>query len=261
MKTPIILTAFGTTSKAVDTYDYMDKIIVERFPDYEIRWAYTSRMVRNLVKEKRKTELKSTKEVLTELEDNGYDQAVVQSLHVLCGTEFHRLINETKQCRISTSIGFPLLSSPADYSALIAGIGDIFSTPGNDEAVVLVGHGTEHPVWSSYIALEYLLQKEYGSNIYVGVVEGENSCDRIVQAIKGKEIKRVLLVPFMIVAGVHFKEDLIGDSEDSWKSRFEREGIEVRAIDKGLGYYPFIVDIFIDHIKEALGAITSHQGE
>jgi Cobalamin biosynthesis protein CbiK, Co2+ chelatase len=256
MKIPIILTAFGTTSKAVDTYNYMDKIIGERFPDYDIRWAYTSRMVRNLVKEKRKTELKSTKEVLAELEDNGYSQAVIQSLHVLCGTEFHRLINETKQCQISTSIGLPLLSSPADYSALITGAGNIFSIPDNDETVVLVGHGTEHPVWSSYIALEYLLQKEYDSNIYVGVVEGENSCDRIVQAVKEKGMKKVLLVPFMIVAGVHFKEDLIGDSEDSWKSRFEREGIEVRAIDKGLGYYPFIVDIFIDHIKQALDAIS-----
>ncbi|MBE9547146.1 MAG: sirohydrochlorin cobaltochelatase [Proteobacteria bacterium] len=261
MKTPIVITAFGTTTKAVDTYDYMDAKIRESFSDHEIKWSYTSKMVRNLVKKKQKIELKSTKEVLTELEDEGYNQAVVQSLHVLCGTEFHRLINETKQCRIRTSIGLPLLSSLADYSALITGIGNIFSTPGNDEAVVLVGHGTEHPVWSSYIALEYLLQKEYGSNIYVGVVEGENSCDRIVQAVKGRGIKSVLLVPFMIVAGVHFKEDLIGDSEDSWKSRFEREGIEVRAVDKGLGYYPFIVDIFIDHIKQALDAITSHQGE
>ena len=158
MKTPIVITAFGTTTKAVDTYDYMDKIIRERFPDHETRWSYTSRMVRNLVKEKQKIELKSTKEVLTELEDEGYNQAVVQSLHVLCGTEFHRLINETKQCRIRTSIGLPLLSSPADYSALITGADNIFSTPDNDEAVVLVGHGTEHPVWSSYIALEYLFR-------------------------------------------------------------------------------------------------------
>ena len=257
MKTPVVLTAFGTTSKAVDTYDYMDKIIGERFPGHEIRWSYTSGMVRNIVKKKQKIELQSAKEVLTELENKGYDQAVVQSLHVLCGTEFHRLINETKECRIRTSIGLPLLSSPADYSALIAGAGNTFSAHDNDEAVILVGHGTEHPVWSSYIALEYLLQKEYDLNIYVGVVEGENSCDRIVQAVKGKRIKSVLLVPFMIVAGVHFKEDLIGDSEDSWKGRFEREGIEVRAIDKGLGYYPFIVDIFIDHIKEALDAIPA----
>jgi Cobalamin biosynthesis protein CbiK, Co2+ chelatase len=86
-------------------------------------------------------------------------------------------------------------------------------------------------------------------------VASEYPRDRIVQAVKEKGIKSVLLVPFMIVAGVHLKEDLIGDSEDSWKSRFEREGIELRAIDKGLGYYPFIVDIFIDHIKQALDAI------
>jgi sirohydrochlorin cobaltochelatase len=261
MKAPIVLTAFGTTTEAVSTYDYMDKIIGERFPDHEIRWSYTSGMVRNLVQKKQQIELQSTKEVLAELEDKGYDQAVVQSLHVLCGSEFHRLINETRQCRIRTSTGLPLLSSPADYSALITGIGNTFSLHGNDEAVVFVGHGTEHPVWSSYIALEYLLQREYGSNIYVGVIEGENSCDRIVQTIKKEGVKGVLLVPLMIVAGVHFKEDLIGAGEDSWKSRIEREGIAVRVIDKGLGFHPPIIEIFIEHIKYALDAVASHQGE
>ena len=34
LKTPIVLTAFGTTAKAMDTYDYMDKIIRERFSNH-----------------------------------------------------------------------------------------------------------------------------------------------------------------------------------------------------------------------------------
>ena len=61
----------------------------------------------------------------------------------------------------------------------------------------------------------------------------------------------------MLVAGVHFEEDLVGNGKDSWKNRIEREGIEVRAIDKGLGFHRPIVEIFIDHIKYALNAIPN----
>jgi sirohydrochlorin cobaltochelatase len=259
MKTPIVIAAFGTTSEAMDTYAYMDSRIRESFSDHRIEWAYTSGTVRTLVRERQKIELKSVKEILTKLESNGYDQAVVQSLHVLCAIEFHRLVREIKQYRIKTSIGLPLLSLPADYSALVAGAVNTFPEPDNDEAVILVGHGTKHPAWSSYMTLEHLFQDEYGPNIYVGAIGSEDSRDRIIQRVGEKGIKRIFLVPFMVVAGVHFKEDLIGDHGDSWKSRFEKEGIEVQAVDKGLGHCPFIVDIFIDHIEQVLGAMIPCQ--
>ena len=50
MKPPIVLTAFGTTSKALETYSFMDTIIKRRFADHEVIWAYTSRIVRDKFK-------------------------------------------------------------------------------------------------------------------------------------------------------------------------------------------------------------------
>ncbi len=146
------------------------------------------------------------------------------------------------------------MHSPEDYDRVAAGIVDLLPEL-KEEGIIMVGHGTDHPMWAAYIAFEHKLQERYGSDIHVGMIENEDSCERIVQAVKESGKRKALLIPFMLVAGVHFKEDLIGDGEDSWKNRIERNGIEVRAIDKGLGFHPPIVEIFIDHIEDALDAI------
>ena len=43
---PIVLAAFGTTSRAMDTYSQIDRVVKAAFPGHPVRWAYTSRMVR-----------------------------------------------------------------------------------------------------------------------------------------------------------------------------------------------------------------------
>jgi len=45
----IVLAAFGTTTAAFDTYDHFEQKVKERFPGYEIRWAFTSHKVRHKV--------------------------------------------------------------------------------------------------------------------------------------------------------------------------------------------------------------------
>ncbi len=62
-KPAIVLAAFGTTTNAFPTYDKIDKQVKERFPGYEVRWAFTSKMVRHKVREEQHKELKSLPEV------------------------------------------------------------------------------------------------------------------------------------------------------------------------------------------------------
>ena len=85
---PIVLAAFGTTSKAMDTYSHIDRIIRTAFPDHPVHWAYTSRMVRSHMNAKRRANLKTPQQVLAELKRQGHSWAVVQSLHLINGHEF-----------------------------------------------------------------------------------------------------------------------------------------------------------------------------
>lgn len=253
MEIPIVMAAFGTTTKARNTYSYIDQLLKKRFPDNEIHWAYSSRMVRDRAGKEQSTDMKSPNRVLSQLKEKGHQWAVVQSLHLTCGHEFYRLVDEVKQSNIRTSIGLPLLCSPEDYDAVVENMGDAFCDL-ESKAVVLVGHGTDHPAWISYAAMHYFFNERYGSNVYVGVVEGRPSRKDILKSVKQTEVKRVRLIPFMLVAGTHVQEDIMGDT-DSWKSSFEQEGIAVSVETKGLGFNPRIVEIFLKHIKDALDII------
>ncbi len=253
MKIPIVITAFGTTSSALETYSFMNERISERFFDHEIIWSYSSRMVKDWIKKRRNIELKHPHQILAELEEKGHQWAVVQSLHLLAGHEFYRLVEEVNQSPVRTSVGLPLLTSPGDYRAVVKILGTRFSDH-EKEAMVLVGHGTDHPIWSSYVAIYQMFRERFGPKIFMGVVEGYPARKKIVTDVEKSGFRKIRLIPFMLVAGTHFYEDLAGD-KDSWKTAFEEKGISVSVETKGLGFNQGLVDIFCKHIQDAIDVV------
>ncbi len=221
---PIVLTAFGTTTRARETYDFMDGLIRAAFPGRDLLWAFSSRMVRDRLKDKKKFVARHPHEVLRALADQGHEWAVVQSVHLLCGHEFYRMIDEVQTQPIRTSIGLPLLSSWEDYLHLARALG----LPGDlppGEALVLVGHGTDHPAWAAYPALESILR-----------------CRRWGE---------VRSFPSVVADAV----------EDSWQAAFTGAGLEVTVTPRGIGLSEAVVDIFIDHLREALEIIPGSDRE
>jgi len=256
MRIPIVLTAFGTSTLARQTYQKVEAKVRRFFPEHPLRWAFTSRMVRDRLKTANGPALKHPPEVLSELESEGHAWAVVQSLHLICGHEFERLVCEVAACTVRTSIGLPLLDTPEDYSAVTRALDGELKPEKPDEALILVGHGTDHAAWAAYPALERTAQRVMSRPVFVGTVEGEPSAGEVVEAVARGGFRRVCLAPFLLVAGVHFQEDLAG-REGSWKSLLESRGIEVRLEPRGLGDMPGIADIFCRHIAEALEVIPT----
>lgn len=256
MSIPIVLTAFGTSTRARQTYHRIDERVKGRFPDQAVHWAFTSRMVKSKIRQEDGLELKHPDQVLAELQDNGHDWAVVQSLHLVCGHEFQRLVCELCSCQLRTSIGLPLLDQPHDYRAVAQALETELGPGDPDEPLVLVGHGTDHAAWAAYPALEQVAGRIMSRSVFVGTVEGEPSPEEVVDRVIREGFKRVCLMPFLLVAGVHFQEDLCGE-EDSWKALFESRGVEVRLEPRGLGQLDAMLDIFCRHIAEALEVIPS----
>lgn len=251
---PIVLSAFGTTSRALDTYSYIDTIVKKAFPNHSVRWAYTSRMVRSHMKKKRGVNMKDPLQVLDQLAREGYGWAVVQSVHMIWGHEFYRLLEEVKESTVRTSMGLPLLTSPGDYEQLANAILESCNQD-NGSATVLVGHGTDHPSWTAYPALQQILQNS-GTNVHVATVEGESDMRKTVESVVRTGANHVHLMPLMLVAGVHLQEDIAGD-EDSWKQAFMDVGLSVTVEEKGLGKHAFVVEMIIKHIREALAIIPN----
>jgi len=122
----------------------------------------------------------------------------------------------------------------------------------DDTAVVFMGHGTEHDANVVYHRLDGLLKTQGNERYFIGTVEAEPSIEDIIPELHSLRVKKVVLLPFMIVAGDHANNDMAGEEEDSWKSILEAEGYTVTPVLKGLGEYPEIQRIFARHISEAI---------
>jgi sirohydrochlorin cobaltochelatase len=82
-------------------------------------------------------------------------------------------------------------------------------------------------------------------------VEGFPGIEDVMEALKLYGVKKVILKPFMVVAGDHSINDMASDEEDSWKSILVKNGFEVVPVTEGLGENDDFCTIFANHAVDA----------
>jgi len=247
----IILCAFGTTTQSRLTYERLNEGISPHFPDSRIHWFFSSPTVRDRNRSPRADQPRSLTELLQSLNTDSSATIVVQSLHVMPGHEFHRVARETLQSGVPAAIGMPLLTTPDDYRR-VADCLMVLIDAHQQEGILILGHGTSHPSWTSYPALEKVLREKAGARIFVTGLEQYPGSETLIDEITQSGFGNVFVIPFLMVAGMHFQRDIVGDSATSWRSKLTRENIILSVHDRGLGLLPGIEDIFCDHIRTAL---------
>jgi sirohydrochlorin cobaltochelatase len=247
---PVIAAAFGTSTTAQDTYRFFEARFRAAYPGRTILWAYTSRMLREKMNQ-HKAGWKSLEEVLAGLEQQGCERAVIQSLHVIPGVEFHKIAVAAGASRIRIAIGKPLLCADEDCAMVLDALADRIAC-GDGRATVLVGHGTGHLSGAVYARLAHSVAARYPEQVYVSVVEGEPSWEAARAALLRSGVKKVKFIPLMFVAGEHMLNDVLGagsDAEPSWQSQLA--GLDVDGAEKGLGFNEKIAAIYFDRLDEA----------
>ena len=252
-KVPIILVASGTASAAAATYDRMGAAFRGHFPNHKICWAFSSRAIRRKIREQSGHDLQTPAAVLAELYASGYRQAVVQSLHLICGQEFHHMVWEATQSPMDVKIGLPLLSLPSDFDDITDWV-ETMMPAAPAEALIMVGHGTAHPSWMTYDLLQRKWRERFERKVVLGLIKGAPEPEQVARELKEDGYTRATLCPFMLVAGAHFQQDLVGKRPDSWRAILEQEGLEVVPRPDGLGLEPAVQAIFIRHIQTAISA-------
>ena len=121
-----------------------------------------------------------------------------------------------------------------------------------DEALILMGHGSDHFSNTVYAALDYMCKDLGFPHIHVGTVEAYPAPRDVLRHLEGSPIRSLHLLPLMIVAGDHAKNDMAGDDPDSWKEQFRSAGYQVTCHLKGLGEFPQIRKIFLRHLEAIL---------
>ncbi|MGP8050207.1 MAG: sirohydrochlorin cobaltochelatase [Desulfobaccales bacterium] len=256
-KPAIVLAAFGTTTNAFPTYQKIEDQVKERFPGYEIRWAFTSNMVRHKVLEEQHKELKSLPEVLQGLKAEGLTRVAIQSLLLAPGKEWEGVVRQSREVPgLTVAVGRPLLSGKADEVRVLAALSKEFPADLKKNAVVLVGHGSPDPqAQAAYDSFAQLLHSRYpGGNVFFGMVEFEKpGKEEVLQEIKQSGATSVKIIPFLLVAGDHVQHDILGAGPKSWKSDLLKMGnYQVEGVRQGLGEQKEIVNIYLEHLTEAL---------
>lgn len=256
-KKAILVVSFGTsydTTRKV-TIDAIEKEIADAYPDYQIYRAWTSKMILAKLKRRDNIHYDNVKEAFERMIADGVTDVVVQPTHVINGIENDIMTEEalSYSSHFSTiRFGTPLLTSMEDNNYIIDAIHHEFSDLSQDDVLVLMGHGTTHYANAIYAALDYMFKEKGYPNIFLGTVEAYPSMDSLLHMVKEYQPKQVVLAPFMIVAGDHATNDMAGDDPQSWRSQFEAAGFPVKCVLKGLGEYPDIRKLFLQHVGDAI---------
>ncbi|KAB2953414.1 sirohydrochlorin cobaltochelatase [Heliorestis acidaminivorans] len=270
-KKAILVVSFGTSYEETRklTIEAIEDKVRSQYPDWEVRRAFTSGKIIKKLKERDNLHVDRVAEALQRLQDEGYTTVAVQSLHVIPGIEYEEVQAEVERFRDNNAFQKIELAYPLLYSMGQEGMSDDFTTLlkalqeqlpqsiEDNEAVVLMGHGSPHPTHAFYLVLQYKAEQRGMKNLFFYTVEGAPAIEDVVEELREKDIQQVTLMPFMLVAGDHAHNDMAGSEEDSAKSQLEAVGIDVQVYMRGLGENEAVQKIYLQRLEEAIRHLDS----
>ena len=260
-KKAIVVAAFGTTvPEAAPAIAKMVERVKAAYPGVPVSLCYTAAQIRaKLAKEG--NAVPSLAETLAALPDQGVTDVAVMSLQTIPGHEYNDLLQTAAAFsglpkglhRVTVSP--PLLYFQKDFPLAAKALLD--SAPQErkpGEALIFVGHGTDHPANMAYPALQYVLWR-IDPNAFVTTVEGTPSFDDVVAELKKRGITKAWLIPLFAVAGDHARNDMAGKEKGSLVSDLSAAGIAATPVLAGNGDRDAVAAIWMDHLKTVFDAL------
>lgn len=251
----ILLVAFGSTwEQAYDAFDGTVEAYKQKFPGYDVFLSFSSAICINRAAAGENVDPRNFYAPpfwLTAFAQNGvkYSEIVVQSLQVIPGEEYTRVINYIKDfannangdiddnylANVTLKLGVPLLQdADADVNKVAEELNKLYKTQAAEGVVAFMGHGNpdSYDTYKAnirYTQLEEALQT-YSKNYFVGTVDMMNNFktnvyDRMVAA--GFTSGKVYCHPLMSIDGDHGHNDMAGDDDDNW------DGVKFTPNDEG----------------------------
>lgn len=260
MKKAILVVSFGTSHLEAlkNSIEKIENRVKDEFKDYEVFRAFTAHRIIKKLKERNNVHILTPEEALDDMKEKGVEEVIVQPLHLIPGEEFDYIkgVVENRKADFKTiKLGRPIFfyqgmnRLPDDYSLFIDSIKDILT---REESIILFGHGTEHHSNAVYGMLQTVLIDQDYENVFVATIEGYPTIQNVLKKMKNKGITKTKLVPLLLVAGDHVKNDMASDEEDSLKSILQKEGIEVSLYMHGLGEVDKFNELYISRIYDLI---------
>ncbi len=262
VKPAILVISFGTSYADTRelTIGAIEQAIQSAYPEYEVRRAFTSEIIKEVMKTRDGIDVDNVAEAMERLVADGVQEVIIQPTYVMNGFEYDDTVAEVKKYKekfTTLKFGKPLLSTEKDFLAVVEAISaDMAQYDDGETAFVLVGHGTEHPANAVYARLQDYFADADKAHYIIGTIEAKPDYEAVLAALKETGKTKVALAPLMVVAGDHANNDILGDEEESWKTMLTGEGFEIIPVLRGLGEYEGIRNIYVSHVKKSIETPT-----
>ena len=242
----ILLVAFGSTwQQAYDAFDETVSAYKTAFPGYDVYLSFSSAICINRAAAGENVAPRNFYAPyywLKAFANVKYSEIVVQSLQVIPGEEYTRVINYIKDfannsdgdiddeylSKVTIKLGVPLLQdAEADVEAVAKALDKNYSSYAKDNIFAFMGHGNpdSYDTYKAnirYTQLEEALQA-INPNYFVGTVDmAENFKTDVHERMvaNGLTSGKVYCHPLMSIAGDHAHNDMAGD-DDAWDNGYE----------------------------------------
>lgn len=253
--TGILVVSFGTTYEETRKKN-IEKIVAEvekQYPDIPVYQAYSSGIVRKVLRERDGILVDDIAEAFERMQKDEITKVFVLPTHIIDGIENSRLgeIAERNRSRFETiKVARPLLGVEADYDRTAEALLGELSEEAGEDALLLMGHGSTHEADESYQKFAKVLQTKK-KNCYLATVEGTVGIEDILPELEAEVTKgsRIVVTPFMLVAGDHANNDMAGE-EESFASLLTEHGYKIECLIRGIGEYESIRALYLEHLAE-----------
>lgn len=255
-KKALLAVSFGTSYEETRklTIEAIEQDLKAAFPDRQVYRAWTSRMIRKKLLERDGLQIDGVREAMERMLADGVTDVLIQPTHMLAGVEFEETVSVIRSFADSFAVikmGRALIAGEEDLRKLCGALEKIFAEEIASGMLVFMGHGSEKNTFPVYELLQRQFEADGHPDVSVGTVEFTPGIGLVLEKIRQRRPEKIFLTPLLVVAGDHATNDMSGDDEDSWKNQFAREGAEVTCIVRGLGEYPEIRQLYLEHAKEA----------
>ena len=226
-KRAIVLACFGSV---IEQQKYLDleSSIVEKFPDCDVFVSFSSRMVIKLLKKKKNEEYKNLPQTLADIDMLGYKHVSVVSINIFPTDEHEvlkKIVDGFKHFSLANiSCTNALLTKTKETTAFLKDLNEQISK--DDTANLYVIHGTPKldTVGIDSISYSASFLELISENNFTCSLEGAFPYFEINDVIKSRieklGLKKVQVVPLLLVSGNHYINDMF-EIKDDLADKFE----------------------------------------
>lgn len=260
----IIIASFGSIYKeAVDTsISVIERKVRELYKGIEVRRVFLSDALVEKWNSKYDEPVSSFTDVMNEFYSLGITEVYIQPITLVADQCYQQMRKQALKFLHSheynfthINIGKPLLTSLGiknysdDYEAVLDGIFRHLNTKALNKSILLMANGQNQLEYSTL-----QLKAIYGAtpNVVVFTTNGFPTFKQALTLVEHMGHKDVVVVPLALIGSVHLMDYLGGERPDSIYTLLGEEGYNVTIWNEGIGENPYIQDLFLKHLAQAI---------